>query len=747
MNGKKVFTTILSLMVLCFTACENGNANAEVSNVILQERINEDLVYFAANMDLELESQVSSVDFKVYGTNVYYPSGNSIVNYSAIEEEKTVDHYQWPDAPGEWALQRVSYSSAGEVYALVSVGGDGDKSAAGAAADATDAAAEATLYLCKFNADRNLVFAKSLSEYFKESHKSHSAQRIKLEVGPDGRVYVSTAEAILIFESDGKDVDTVSFGKGKDVHILDFQGDAEKKLYVLYKDNTTGEQYVAEIDVEKKAVTAVQQTIGLSGIGVSDDVILGYNGATVYTYDRETFELTELFKWDECNVTEVTIYSVKQLADGRILTAAIPSWGGVETMLVKSILPDAGIASESGKTVIRVALYGKASSELEALAYRYNKNSELYEVVLDNYRSAGDEEAIARLKAELAAGKGPDIISMDFGNVRSMVENMYLEDLYRYLEKSEEVSEGDFLNFATEAYKIDGTLVAIPQRFNMRLLVGNAEVLGESSGWTMEEYLDFLEENAGNTVHAGTDTTVQTICQDVFRLNSEFFLDWDTCTCNFDNDIFRKLVEVAEMYPLDYVPLEEGETWAARLQSGKAVLNSEIVSSFYDLQQVETILGDAINYIGFPTEEGIGVWAWMEDALGISFFSENKEGAWEFLEDFYQLKASDPRMVDFPTYTPNLELYANWFMNQQDLGKWGLGKDIKSMVDFHIPDQEEINRYIELIELAQPGFNEYRLINDILVSEMGYYYEGKQTMDEMLENIEGQVVEYMKEHR
>ena len=391
-----------------------------------------------------------------------------------------------------------------------------------------------------------------------------------------------------------------------------------------------------------------------------------------------------------------------------------------------------------------MAIYGSISTELEGLTMRFNKNSEMYEVVLDNYGPVGDKEGLARLKGELAAGKGPDLIDMDFG-VRSMVENMYLEDLSLWLSESGEISEGDFVDFATETYKIEGTLAAIPHRFDMTLTLGNAEVIGEEAGWTMEEYLDFLGGQGGSSVHALGDTNAKDVCREILRLNSGYFMDMDACTCNFDNDIFRKMVEVLKDYPLEYDYAAQGiGDWLGKLENGNAVLDTVSIQSFTSLQKYDRALGDNLNCIGLPVEEGVGVWAVMYDAFGISTFSENKEGAWEFLEEFLQCRLSDPRLTCFTTYVPSLEVYADWFMNQEDLGKW---KDGDVWRDNPIPVQEEIDRCMELIELAQPGFNEFRMINDIIIPEMGDYYAGKTTMDEMIASIEGRVELYLKEHR
>ena len=188
---------ITACMLLGLSAC--GAGNAEVSNVALESRVNEEMVYFASELDLKLEAGVEDVDFKVYGPTIYYPEGQTIVTYSTEDRSKTVDTYTWADAPGQWVLERVSYGKGGDTYGVAAVG----------------AGNTATRYLCKFNTERNLVFAKELAASSKEAGESYSAENIRLEVGDDGRVYLSTPGGILVFKTDGKGADNISFGNVK----------------------------------------------------------------------------------------------------------------------------------------------------------------------------------------------------------------------------------------------------------------------------------------------------------------------------------------------------------------------------------------------------------------------------------------------------------------------------------------------------------------------------------------------------
>lgn len=728
MRGERkiLVAVLLCALTLLFTACggESGKSGADGGNVILEQRLNENLVYYKSDLNLGLKADVSYVDFKVYGQNIYYPEGKNIVFYSPTDSEKSVDTFQWENAPGEWSFCRVCYSRLGEIYAIVNV--------------------QNTYYLCKFDMERKPLFAMDLGQYYKDAGESFSDD-CRLEAGNDGRIYLSNTGVLWIFESDGSYKGKVSFGDAKDVWVRDLQSSAEGKLYVLYDDKATEEQYVAEIDTEKGAVTARQKTIGLTGISVLGENLLAYSGAVTYTYDREARALTELFKWTECSIKEMTVYRARQLADGSIFAVGQLSGGGVTSFVVKSMLVGGSVISDSGKIDIRLAQLFSASTELMLAVNRFNNSNEMYHIVLETYGSESKEEGIARLKAEIAAGNGPDIIDMRFGLEKSLTEDGYLEDLSMWLAESDVISEGDFLNFALEEYRVDGMLVAIPHRCALMTLIGNSDVLGWESGWTMEEMVEFFEGQGGNSVFADGDH-MRSILWAILRLNEGYFVDKNACTCNFDNDIFRRIVEIGEYYPLDYdVAPEVTDSRQTLLQSGNAILVSESISNFMDLQVFEHILGGSMNCIGFPVEDGVGVMASTYDALGISALSEYKDVAWEFLESFLQMMREEKRSSYFPTYVPNLDKMAENYLNLANPGYTTSVKD-NFRYDFHTPTPEEVEQYYAMIEVARIGSSDVGLVN-LILEELGTYYDGEKTMDEMIASLESRVEVYLEESR
>lgn len=711
-------------MLLGLSSCGSGE---EISNVSLQGRLNQDRIYYAVEAKMDM-AEAASADFGVYGYSIYYPEGQSIKTYDIREETTTADTYTWADATGQWAFGKISYSGRGEVYALVNVGSNNVAGDFG------------TPYLCKFDTQRNSVFAKSLVEYYQESGVIYSATDTRLEVGADDRVYLGNSTGVWIFEEDGSYKGEVAFGSAKDVRVLDFISDSDRNLYVLYEDGNNGNQYVAEIDTEKGALTAVQQTIGLTGLGTAewDGNLIGYNQALVYLYDRAECALYELFHWAECKVDGTVVSEICSLTNASFLVAGTGAQDGVFTSVVRSMDASGKGNFESGKIDIVIGGGGGRNELLSEAVKWFNSSNGKYNVVVENYSGVANAEGMALLESKIAAGLGPDILELSQDNVKVLLENGYLEDLSLYLEGSSIISEGDFLDFALKEYRMDGMLLAIPHHFSISLLVGNSDFLGEEPGWTLEDIVTLLEQNEGTQVFA-KEMRRRDIFQFLLYMNEDMFVDRETGTCDFNQEIFRRIVDLAGEYPIQYRTISEKEKdpiGLPELENGSGIVCQVTGQDFQCLQPYEGALAGKINYIGYPNE-GSGISAEIFDSFGILSTSPYKEGAWEFLEYYLQFVSSERNVKYFPTYRPVIQTLANRTMESGYKGDKYYGYEMWGFEHYR-PEQAEMDNFCELLERANPeqfddGFME------IILEEMERYYPGEIDVDSAIANIEREI--------
>ena len=740
----KKFSTLLLVgcILLGLAAC---GGEQEISAVSLQGRLSEAQIYYATDLELQLSSNEAGVDFKVYGSTIYYPEGQAVETYSAAEGQTVVDAYAWTDAPGAWNFEKVSYSRSGELYGLVYVE---EQTADKAGADVvTD-----TLYLCKFDAARSLMFAKDLREYAGGTIWSGTSGIYALEVGTDDSVYISNSTGICIFEADGEYRGEVSFGSVKEAAVLDFLSDGDRNLYVLYSDAARQSQYVAEIDTDKAAVKNVQQTIGLTGLGTTamDGDILGFNQATVYLYSRKECALYELFPWTECGLNGNEAYRMHYMSDGSIFVAVDEADEGAVSYLVRERMALESGNSGSGKIDIVIGHSNRDNLLAVVAAGRFNNTSEKYHVVVENYSWAQrDEQSMARLDSLFASGAGPDILDLSLVDVDKLVEYGYLEDLTLYLEGSSEINTSDFLDFALEEYQVDGMLLAIPHHFKMSLMVANSDFMGTEPGWTLEEALTLLEES-GETQIFAKEMRRRDLFEYLLYMNEDLFVDREAGTCDFDNALFRRIVELAEVYPTQYKAISDKEKEPLglyELENGSGVMCSVTGEDFQFLQPYEGALVGKINYIGYPDEDGTGVSACdVYDAFGISSLSDCKEGAWEFLEFYIQFTRKGVNLDCFPTYRPAIQELVNWTMESGLSGVTGKKYYGYEMWGFqhYLPGQEEMDTFCELLERAQPERFD-KLYLEAILEELEGYYNGEVSIDIAIKNIENRVRTYLAE--
>lgn len=161
-----------------------------------------------------------------------------------------------------------------------------------------------------------------------------------------------------------------------------------------------------------------------------------------------------------------------------------------------------------------------------------------------------------------------------------------------------------------EGYTYGGKLAAIPYSFSLQTIAGKASELGEGMGWTLEEVFAYAAEHPQAKLFQGA--TKSKILEYCMMCDMERFLDWDSGTVNFDSEVFVEL-----------------------LQSGEVLLYSDTLDYFDEIQLCPAIFDQPVTYVGYPTADGsANVILNCRTLYGISAASQNKEGAWAFIESW-----------------------------------------------------------------------------------------------------------------
>lgn len=402
---------------------------------------------------------------------------------------------------------------------------------------------------------------------------------------------------------------------------------------------------------------------------------------------------------------------------------------------------DAEITTEAvvdEREVIEVAVDAMANTmPIHYAAIEFNKTNTEYCVEVTMYEDADI------WNTKLIAGELPDVIFYGMADMWQPVidasvlsKKGYLQDLYVFMGEESEYQTEDFVpNILAAAEDDSGALYQMPLSVGLSLVVGDANILGELNGWTLDDCIHFLERIGYENYLFGPNISQSVVLVAQFLpYYTDSFLDWETEECSFDSDEFCKLLKLIKEYaPVEqeWEPTEETDLF----DTGRQLLYEKPIYAANSVQEFPQIVGEPC-FIGIPRSDGSGSAFIYEQSFSISSLSEHPDAAWDFvsilMQEDYQLD-----MVGFPIVRDALEKYLQ------------SGEDITYILDGKITVEETTE---EDRELTRKLINEtdrmvqydYALMQ-IIREEAGKYFQDLKTVEEVSESIQERVSLYMAE--
>ncbi len=231
-------------------------------------------------------------------------------------------------------------------------------------------------------------------------------------------------------------------------------------------------------------------------------------------------------------------------------------------------------------------------------------------------------------------------------------------DLYPLMEADGTVTRDDLLGCIPRTFETDeGKLWAIGHSVSVQTYMGTKKMLGDRTGWTLPEMIDFAESlPEGTQLMYGLSQQVllkNLLGWDGFRL----FVDMETSTCNFECEDFLRFLEFLASLPetreevvRDYDGLGEYDT--ELYLDGMVVLGMTACGRIADWCSAKASFGMSdMVYIGYPTEDGKTDGGMVEiTPYVITSFCEYPDEAWDFVEFLLapDEKCDDPMSDGFP---------------------------------------------------------------------------------------------------
>ena len=580
--------------------------------------------------------------------------------------------------------------------------------------------------------------------------------------GGENKVYLTSNNVIYVMDGNGALVKNIPTNAD---WLEGLVTTTDGRVFAVQYGNEGKE--IVEIDTTKDVVGEELQTVP----DTNNDLCQGENGNLLvggfhklYEYDLNTKETKEILDWVESNIYGDSVRAVSVLEDG-CLVAYCDNYEGTReivflTKIEKSKVPE--------KKIITIATLYSGDSRLQKAVVDFNKKQTEYMVKIKTYIDENAEwtestysDAITLFHGDLAGGNCPDIIDLSMVNLKSVTAKGVLEDLTPYLKNSEAANIDDFVPSVLDAYKVNGIQTTVPTCFNINTLLAKTSVVGEESGWTMEEMVALAKANPDAKLLHGM--TKEMALQTCLMYASDSFIDYENGTCCFDSPEFIQFLEFANCFDLEY-EYNEDESFPEMLQSGRVLLSDVSFNDVHAYQMYYLMFEeDGVTPIGYPTADGNpGVFLSGNEIYGISAQSENKDGAWKFLESIWsgestthawgfssrkeQLEEMFQEACE-PEYQrdENGEIIMDKDGNPIEYPKTTWGYD-NWEVDIYAATQKEIEGIRELIEIARPLSQESEEIYAIIGEEAAPYFAGQKSAQEIAQIIQSRVQIYVSEN-
>lgn len=606
-------------------------------------------------------------------------------------------------------------------------------------------------FLRKYDAAGTLLWEKEMTEV--------GDTFLKQLVVAEKKIYVLGQNTVYAFDESGNLLNRAELN----YELMNGAGYADGKLMILCSSGNRAELVVLDESLKETERTKAEQT----------RFIPSCEGGL---YVREQDEVTRqeqgaaatLFRLSDHQLDAYSLFSIHSVANGYVLLAQLqnpqlvfltlesitwekPESNGEETAQASE--PQPQIPDEE-KIQLTFAMlnYDLYSGDIVL----FNKGSNEYHLNTKKYNDFSQYASL--VGAAMTTEEAPDVIELLGGSLNNAyhnyIRNGYLEDMLPYVEGSDRITKADLVEKILELQSVDGKIYSIPTCFSLNCMAVSSSLVGEKTDWSIEEFLDFMETYPdalslpGMSVADGKASMLQLILQGGMGA----FYDAETGTAYFDGDEFRAVLK-----RINSLQISEGLTLSSeeRAAEGEAVVWVFNLRKPRDLQQMEWKNGQELTLIGYPGAGGNRIS--LTGRLAMNANSDQKDGAWQFVEELLMKSPSVQKMTEFSVRKDLLEeyLYAEAtpiYMTDDNgnevLDENGQKIEIYSTFDgipYYAITEEQIQKVRDAIDTGFMIDEVTQTIYTEVCEEAKPYFQGQKSLDDVVKVIQSRVQLYLDE--
>lgn len=602
-------------------------------------------------------------------------------------------------------------------------------------------------YYMQLDKDGNIVFVDGTN---------NSVRAVKLD-GTDA-YNISTA-------SDSDYIDSVIRFADGSLGVSVYGSDGQ----VLYKLNTETGTLEDPVDISFDTYGAIS--------GGGDYDFYYTNGSSFYGFSLEKQQSEKIFNWLSCDINGSNV-NVLNVDENGTVTCWQTEWadkGNTSSidLITISKVPYDSVPHKETITLAAVSL----DYNVQDMVVKFNRSNDQYRIEVKDYSEYNNDEdgwdaGQTKLNTEILSGNLPDIFCLNGLNYRQLAAKGLLEDLYPYIDADSELSRDDFFPSILQAFEEDGKLCTTLSGIYINSVIGAASVVGDTPGWTYDEFNAALASMPEGCTAFDQYTTKSDILQTCLALDMDSFVDWGTGKCNFDSQQFIDLLNFANSFPSEfdwenYEWSDEDDT-STRLAQGKQML---VRTSAYSIEDIfynnyTEFLGGEITYIGYPTTSGTGNMVSLDGSgYAMSAKSQYKDVIWQFLRQFFTKEYIEdiytlPCRID--VFEEKAKEATTVTYQQDDDGNYLLDDDGEKIPvvrytmwnnttgeaeEIYALDADQVAQIRNLIETTTKAADYDDSIFDIVSEQATAFFEGQKTAEDVARLIQSKANIYVNEQR
>ena len=486
------------------------------------------------------------------------------------------------------------------------------------------------------------------------------------------------------------------------------------------------------------------------------------DSSTLYGYDIDTQTSTKLALLINCDIDESSLRSVF-MDENDELICLLSDYSSDKTELARVKQVDA--ASLPKVTTLRLAC-NYINQDLSSQVLNFNRANKDVRIEVVDYSQFNTEDnysaGVTKLNTEIISGNVPDIFVSDQLPIEQYAAKGLLCDLYTLIDSDSELSRESFIPNILKAMETDGKLYSIASAFGIMSLVGNADVVGEEMGWTLQEMMDVINAHPEVQYVLDPGATKAAMLQSMLALNLDEYVDWATGECSFNGQDFIDVLNFCNMFPEEYnYDSNNYESTPALVSSGRQLLATFSANDFDSFQMYEAMFGGHLAFKGFPSAEGSGnVITPTGSSLSISATCKDTDSAWRFVramlvEDYYSNE--NYYIYGYPINQAAFDAAVAKAMEKQyetdpetgekvevPTGGWGWDD---FYIEVYAMDEEQEAQLRELIGSVDRCYSYDQNIMDLVTEESADFFAGAKTAEQAASLIQDRVSTYVNERR